>query len=387
MKKILWLIVMNFLVLVIIVTVFFAGAELYLRAKNSSPAKSFTAVGLPIYQKSDELTWEHKPEASLPEYPAGSGEPLEINCRGERGEQCREPGPIDSILMMGDSFTFGINAKQSAIFPVLLDKKLGINTDVRNQGTIGYTLDQYAAYLNKNIFGPMDAAKINGSSEFYKPDLVVLNIFVGNDITELRRHEVLEEKNNLPLRVKDAEVFVGDDGTLQSYSTPQPKSLAWYKLAQMFRAVALKTGAQKITKPTLTWPVFLAYDNPAQDPNLEDYWRNAENLIVSMNSELTKRGIQFLVVFIPMDVQVSHSYWSKYPGMPFDEEAFAARRPQTNLNVLCNTNGVLHVDLLPMLQADAKKDELYFAKDDTHFTEYGHQRVAEILELMVRELL
>lgn len=380
MKKILWLIVMNFLVLVITVTVLFAGAEIYLRAKNSSPAKSFTAVGLPIYQKSDELTWEHKPEASLPEYPAGSGEVLQINCRGERGEECREPGPLESVIMLGDSFTFGINAKQSAIFPVLLDKKLGINTEVRNQGTIGFTLDQYAAYIH-NLVGERERS---GSQQ---PNLVVLNLFVGNDITELRRHTVLEEQDGLPTKVKDSEVFVGDDGTLQSYTTPPPTSLAWYKFKQALASLALRTGAQKITKPTLTWPVFLSHTHPAQDPNLAQYWRTAENLIINMNTELTKRGIKFLVVFIPMDVQVSKSYWNKYPGMPFDEEAFAARRPQTNLNVLCNTNHILHVDLLPMLQADSQKDELYFAKDDTHFTEYGHRRVAEILEPVIREML
>ena len=184
MKKTLRLIGINLAVLAVIAVVLFIGSEIYLRAKSSSPAKSFTAVGLPIYQKSDELTWEHKPESVIAEYPDGSGEPLAINCHGERGEQCREPGPLESILMMGDSFTFGINAKQSAIFPVLLDEKLGINTNVRNQGTIGYTLDQYAAYLNNYIFG----ASHELVSESYKPDLVVLNIFVGYDISELCRH-------------------------------------------------------------------------------------------------------------------------------------------------------------------------------------------------------
>lgn len=383
MKKVLRLIAVNLLVLALVAAVLFVGTEIYLRVKNVYQARSITAVGLPMYQKSEAVTWEHKPETSsantpaLKEYPAGSGEELSLNCRGERGAQCRAPSAIETVVMLGDSFTFGINVKQSAIFPVLLDEKFGINTDVRNQGTIGYTLDQYAAYLNENILNNKD----------FKPDLVVLNLFVGNDITELRRHKVLEEQNNLPSKVFDEEVFVGEDNTLRSRTDSLPTSFAWYKFKQALASLALRTGAQKITKPTLTWPVFLPHTHQAQDPNLAQYWRTAENLIINMNTELTKRGIKFLVVFIPMDVQVSKSYWNKYPGMPFDEEAFAARRPQTSLNVLCNINGILHVDLLPMLQADSQKDELYFAKDDTHFTEYGHRRVAEILELMIRELL
>lgn len=380
MKKILRILGINLLVLLGVALVLFFGAEIYLRAKVQSPAKTFTAVGLPIYQKSDATSWEHKPEVNIAEYPAGSGEALQINCRGERGEECREPGPLESVIMLGDSFTFGINAKQSAIFPVLLDKKLGINTEVRNQGTIGFTLDQYAAYLHNLI----DERERSGSQQ---PNLVVLNLFVGNDITELRRHTVLEEQDGLPTKVKDSEVFVGDDGTLQSYTTPPPTSLAWYKFKQALASLALRTGAQKITKPTLTWPVFLAENNAAQDPHLPQYWRTAESVLFGLNRYLVAQKIKFLVVFIPMDVQISRSYWSKYPGMPFDQEAFEARRPQQHLSAYLKLINVSYLDLLPVFQSDAKKDDLYFEKDDTHFTEYGHQRVAEILEPVIREML
>lgn len=380
MKKILRILGINLLVLLGVGLVLFFGAEIYLRAKASSPAKTFTAVGLPIYQKSEATSWEHKPEVSIAEYPEGSGEALQLNCRGERGEECREPGPLESVIMLGDSFTFGINAKQSAIFPVLLDKKLGINTEVRNQGTIGFTLDQYAAYIHNLV----NERERSGSQQ---PNLVVLNLFVGNDITELRRHTVDAQADGIPTKVHDTEVFVGDDGTLQSYTTPPPSSLAWYKLRQAIKAIALKTGAEKITKPTLTWPVFLAADNPAQDPYLPKYWRTAESVLFGLDKFLSEHNVKFLVVFIPMDVQVSKSYWSKYPGTPFDDESFNARRPQQHLSAYLKLINVPYVDLLPQFQSDSQKDELYFAKDDTHFTEYGHRRVAEILEPVIRDML
>lgn len=380
MKKIARIVLVNFSVFIILLLVLFAGTEIYLRVKNTAITKTFTAVGLPIYQKSDVVSWEHKPGATIPEYPPNSGEMLSLNCRGERGDICSESSSTKSVLMLGDSFTFGINIKQSAIFPVLLNKKLGITTHVRNAGTIGYTLDQYAAYIHRDLTEAKKRSAI-------KPNLVVVNIFVGNDITELRRHNVLAEDEEVPTKVLDNEVFVGPDGSLQSYITSPPASLTWHKLSQAIHALALKTGIKKIAEPTLTWPVFISKNHPAQDPHLEKYWSTAQSVLANLHTYLDNRNIQLLVVIIPMDVQVSHSYWSKYPGMPFDDEAFRARRPQERLVLLLKTLKIPYVDLLPEFQQDAHLDDLYFAKDDTHFTEYGHARVAKILAPVIEAML
>lgn len=338
--------------------------EVYLRVNNALNFDSETAVGLEIYTNSPEMGWEHIPNTKFADY---EGEDLTINAFGHRDTV--KPEVENSILMLGDSFTFGINAKQSDIFPVLIDEELK-KYDLYNEGTIGYATDNHAAYLNKYILN---------ADQIVKPDLVVLNFFVGNDVTELRRHKVMLDDNGIPAVLEDDEVFVGEDGTLKSFATPEPKSYALYNLGNKWTAFKRKMGWSVNDKPTLTWPVFLSADHPAQDPKLELYWQSTEEYLKGIKTALELRDIDFFVTIIPMDVQVDQFYWSKYPGMPFGHEAYDAKRPQIRLAEFFDEQGIDYLDLLPVFQLNKRKEQIYFEKDDAHFTSYGHQVVANAI--------
>ena len=346
--------------------------EVYLRFNNALNFDSETAVGLEVFVDSEEMGWEHVPNTKVADY---EGEDLIINAVGHR--DTLKPDTEKSILMLGDSFTFGINAKQSEIFPVLIDDELE-DHDLFNQGTIGFTTDNHSAYLNKYI--------LNGDP-ILEPDLVVLNFFVGNDVTELRRHKVMLDDNGIPALLEDEEVFVGEDGTLQSLSTPEPVSHAIYNLGNKWEAFRRQMGWFVNDKPTLTWPVFLTSDHPGQDPNLEIYWKQTEDYLKGMKTALELRDIDFFVAIVPMDVQVDKSYWSKYPGMPFGQEAFDSKRPQNRLADFFEEEGIDYLDLLPIFQLNKRKDEIYFAKDDTHFTSYGHRVTADAILQKIQSYL
>jgi hypothetical protein len=346
--------------------------EVYLRINSALNFDSETAVGLEIFVDSEEMGWEHIPNSKVEDY---EGEDLIINAFGHRDEVQLDADK--SILMLGDSFTFGINAKQSEIFPVLIDEEL-TDYDLYNEGTIGFTTDNHSAYLNKYVLN---------EDKVLEPEMVVLNFFVGNDVTELRRHNVVLDNNGIPSILKDSEVFVGEDSTLQSLSTPEPFSHALYNLNNKWTALRRKLGFGINDKPTLTWPVFLSADNPAQDPNLEIYWQSTEEYLRGIKNALAERDIEFVVAIVPMDVQVDKSYWSKYPGMPFGQEAFDAKRPQNRLADFFVDEGINYVDLLPIFQLNKRKSQIYFEKDDTHFTSYGHQVTADAILQEIKNYL
>jgi hypothetical protein len=354
----------NLAVLVVFAVIAVGAYEVYLRVNNALNFDSKTAVGLPIFTDSEEMGWEHEPNSLIEDY---NGENLVINAFGHRDTVKLDAEK--SILMLGDSFTFGINAKQSEIFPVLIDEELK-GYDLYNEGTIGFTTDNHSAYLNKYVLG---------DDKVIEPDLVVLNFFVGNDVTELRRHNVLLDDNGIPAMLEDDEVFVGDDKTLQSLSTPEPVSHALYNLSNKWEAFRRQMGWYVNENPTLTWPVFLSAEHPSQDPSLEIYWSETEGYLKGIQEALDQRGIEFFVAIIPMDVQVSKVYWDKYPGMPFGQEAFDSKRPQNRLADFFTEEGIDFVDLLPIFQFDKRKEQIYFAKDDTHFTSYGHQVTANAI--------
>ncbi len=267
-------------------------------------------------------------------------------------------------MLLGDSFTFGLGVGQEETFTSQLDSRG--ECDYYNAGSNGYATDMHAAYLNKYF-------------DQFEFDHVVVNTFVGNDFTELRRHRIAATKNSIPSRVYDTEVFV-KDSALHSRNKAAPKSLALHVFGQKWEVFMKRLNVSSdLDEPTLTWPIFLADDHIAQDPNLDDYKKKTRKYFLGIRDFLEERDTPLLVNIIPMDVQVSQSYWDKYPGTPFDQEAFVANRPQKWLTALFDEGNIDYVDLLDVFRADPRRDELYFDEFNSHFNEYGHEVTAGVI--------
>lgn len=353
-----------FLFLFLIAAILFGGFEAYLRFSGVEEAEAKTVFELPIYESSLATSWYHASDLTYTDY---FGEDLKINSLGFRDEDPDREKPI--ILMLGDDFTFGRDVAQSKIFSSILDENLD-GFDLWNAGIIDYSALQYVAFLSENLVS---------SNTDLQPELVVINLFVGDDISELDEYDVLSETNELPDLVVHKRIFVDSEGFLRRINFDPEFSLAWQEIEKQFFG--------KIEQGLLSdWSVFLPVDHPDRDPDIDNRMRKVENYLVATNNLLENKGIDFLVVMMPLDAQVSRSYWPKYTNIPFDVSIMNMDLPQAKLKETFEEENIAYVDLLESFRADEMNGDLY-QEGTIYLSEYGHSLVAEVLFGKVEEIL
>ncbi len=328
-------------------------------------------VDMQIFEANEMYVWGHHPNTIYDK----TSPIISINSLGFRDEEIEitKPENTKRILVLGDSFTFGIKAEQEWIFTEVLEDKLNnlnddFNYEVINAGTIGYTIDnQYLLLKEKGL--QLDL------------DMVVIMFFVGNDVTELRRHEWITDENGDLIRIVDTQHYVDEKRRLRSKENDEPISYFINFVHKRLIILQKKLGLYNDPEgePTLTWPAFLEPDDPHGDPRLPMFWDQIDSTLVKIKEELDKRNIKLTVVAIPMDVQTDKKYWGKYSEMYFDDEAYEKNRPQQALKKLTDKYEIDFIDLLPYFRNVENHIWLYFEKEDPHFTFDGHKRTAEIL--------
>jgi GDSL-like Lipase/Acylhydrolase family len=355
----------------IVVALFFGIGEIGFRLFGSSHERTISGVGIAIYQPSATDVWEHKPGAFDKN---GYGDPppeISIDSIGLRDWEFKpEMAQGKNILMLGDSFTFGTGLWAKDTFPKLLEQqiraKYGTDWRVWNAGVVGTTIDDY--YMNLKKYYPI-----------LKPKIVVVNTFVGNDVTELGRHEWKKDWGGDLVRVTDDEIAVAHTGQLATAGKPVPVSLFWDFLQERF-SILFSKFSRPSEKYTLTWPVFLAPGHPGYDPRIPDLWERYFEAFDDLRRFCENNHVSLLVNVIPMDVQVSKSYWSKYSPLIFDDTSFQADLPQQQILGYCSKNQVDCLDPLSQFRENARKDILYFsALTDPHFDKSGHQLMSDLL--------
>ena len=245
--------------------------------------------------------------------------------------------------------------------------------EVINAGVIGHTIDDTYLYL-KN-----EGIKLN-------PEFVVYNFFVGNDVTELRRHQWILNSEQKLEKIVDTELEVDANHYLRPIlKTEKPRSYLGFWLKQKYEIYQKMHGKIIVDAAyTLTWPIFLSDSHPAQDPKLPEYWTRFTQVLREMKEYCDQHNLKLIVNIIPMDTQVSRNYWKKYPGTPFGEEEFAAQRPQKYFKKIAEHLKIPVIDPLFALQeADRKKSATYFP-NDTHFSPFGHRiTAAQIFQFLI----
>lgn len=333
-----------------------------------------TAVNLKIFEANDTYVWGHKPE--VVDY-NGYGDPtpeIRINKLGFRDDEILQYKYANKkrILVLGDSFTFGMGVAKDDIYLEILENMLNEHDDefsyeVINTGSIGYTLDnEYLLLKEKGLL--------------LNPDIILVGLFVGNDITEMRRHKWKLDGDDL-VSIIDTKHYVDEENRLRYRGEEEPASYLWNFVYTRWQILTKKIGiyGDPNNGPTLTWPVFLETDDEHGDPNLPEYWSKVESMLAAISKTTKENNAELLVFAIPMDVQTNKKYWDKYSEMYFDEEAWEKSRPQTRLKEYTNLMGIDFIDLLPYFREADDSKWMYWEEKDPHWTPEGNELAAEIL--------
>jgi hypothetical protein len=268
------------------------------------------------------------------------------------------------VLVLGDSFTLALETPQAETFHTLLEARTG--AEVIAMAASGYETQQ--EYLAYQYIG-----------RDYEPDVVLLVMYVGNDLVGNTR------RLDLP------HYALNGDGTL---------SLQGYPYTGAFN-LPLVTGQRSTFLMRHSMLAFIAGNlfrsrelNPVRDEDLCDYqiaenypdpqpddWALTEALLLALRDSVEAEGSQFRVVVVPMEFQVEQGYLDEFLN-ECEKPDWAAETPfQTRLMAFLAEHDIAALDLLPVLRAqrESGSDALYLAGSDIHWTAEGHVVVAETL--------
>jgi hypothetical protein len=324
-----------------------------------------------------------------------------INTEGYRGPLLRPAGAARRVVVYGDSFIAGEFADDSLTFVRMLERNLTAfaPTEVINAGVTGYGPDQ--AFL-----------RMRGEMDRLKPQIAVLAVFADNDMGDLMRDRLFRLRPDSAIE----EHHVVLHPILAQALTSQAHPSGWRRL-HLVRWIERKrrrsTESLPATRPTSgnepsfsvkgysAWAMFNAerqYNDLQTNPDtvldlLGDSYdvdvsatpdapsarykvALLDRLLGTMQSEMTKRGVPFVLVIIPSPIDACEAYdftvdTTKYPR-------YQRRRISGTVDSLAARHGIRRLDLWAPFRANNACD-LYYRGGDLHWKANGQALAARLL--------
>jgi len=316
-----------------------------------------------MYFEPDPYTGYRQKPLGRGHYPTGID--AIANSRGHRDAEVDVPKPegVFRILMIGDSFTVGANVEQEDAYPQQLERLLNDTSKARvevvNSGVGGWSPFQYAEYLN------------HYGAEF-EPDLVVVGVFVGNDIL-VDRFSVGQTRTAVLGRRIPRQAALNRLTTLRVLA---------YENSHIFRALMrIKPNDMNFERADCEdfSEIFLAIQRERVDVHLAQQADERARLVdgnvaqlVRMQSIASDMGAGFLVVVLPDENQINPALQAQIvPADKLDDYDFGM--PQESLRAGLLLNDIASLDLLEVFRSE----ERCLFMNDTHWIPDGHLLAAE----------
>lgn len=310
------------------------------------------------------------------------------NAHGQRDDETplAKPAGRHRILLLGDSFSVGVNVAQPDIYPQLLERALrercGPAVEVVNTAVAGWDPFQYARYYEH-------------TGERFEPDQVVVGFFVGNDaystslepgrqLTAVMGRRVHPPASTREARLLAARIWLyGHSHLARRWWNRELRVLAPEDFA---REPEPRDGGRFTSGYLGLQASRMGNHRKRNALQTELATRNVDE-IARIHARTRAAGIPLLVVLIPDENQVNaglrdaifadprliEQIFPRRADVPRDPRApFDLAMPQRLLAELFAARGIATLDLLPdFLAAEAR---LYM--NDSHWNEAGHRLVA-----------
>jgi lysophospholipase L1-like esterase len=277
-----------------------------------------------------------------------------LGYRGTHPQQILKPEKTKRLLVLGDSFTFGWGNSLENTFVQQLEDALGHQPEQRweviNAGYhAGHSPDSYYAYLLKEGLT-------------LQPDIVVIVLYSGNDIWDIKRNLWLETNDQgASKRIQSTILYMNHEGTILYPDAVLERYLPWnYRipfLRNSYNFIAISqlanqmAGINKLDQPFI-W----------KEHSVEEGWDRFK-LLVSAQEALSQASQHELFY-----VLISHDP-TRQPRHPDADARFA--------DILSGNPDRNWFDLRPYLG-----EESYY-QEDGHFNPRGNAIAAEkILEFL-----
>jgi len=402
-----------YLVMFIFVLVVLLGAgELITRInENQAYRKMLKGIEKSIYAEDPEIGFRFIPYSTVDK----QGYSIEINSEGFRDAEHSQKKKKFRILALGDSFLFGWKMSYQDMFITQLEDSFKGKVEIVKMGIPGNgTAKNYKVLKYKGLK--------------YKPDLIILNFYMGSDfIDDLRPPDRVI--NNNQTRALPFEAYENVGGKIYSYSKLRVAHfLRWRwtrwlimmrrgqnffnrlfiacekaaydnilrKLLNEHQRAALETNIA-LRQKTLDIKIralkernqiskYLMSEMGVFYNNYTNYFNKAiENnfkTLKEMNNLAKANNAEFVIVFVPSDIQINSILFKDIKiVLGLKDQDYDVLKPNKLLMSFCTRNNIRFIDLFPYLKdAYNKGIQLYLPDYDRHWTVEGHKIVARGLE-------
>lgn len=371
------------LLLLLIISLFFVLSETVIRMANPQPVYSNLLAMLgEQYAPGACIPFTLRPGYSArqpsQEHP-GRWVTVNINSLGFRGREItikKTPGKL-RILVLGDSYTFGVYVNDNETYPAVLErilKSYGVNAEVINAGYAdGWSPDEHYTWL------------VNEGLR-YQPDIVVYGFFIGNDITEIdERHWASLDENGLPNKVQNPDIYIDALGRIRSKVINEKTVVAngVYRMPLLreshivvFLARSCDALRRRLSQGNYRkwgedpFPFIFKKENTIAMQQQSGLFIK---VVKGMSLVAAREHAGFVVMEIPINFQVEPKLMVKVLGGQFP----LARDYFAEVASLFDAAGIRYINLLDSMR---KSKGAYFPRNgEVHFNSVGNRFAAEQL--------
>lgn len=340
-------ILFNFLIFGGVFVLLIGLAEVYLRLAGRTSDN---------FLKQDAvLGWVHMPDKKGWSVTREYRVPVEINQFGLVGPETtlEKPAGTFRIAFVGDSLTEAFQVSPEAAFPQLVEKRLNDLAGDKKIETLNFGVTSYGTVKELYV--------LENEVLKFKPDLVVLGFFTGNDFY-----------NNLEEKISS-----------QAQFTPWQKLKNWKKLWWRNHSTAYRWFLEKkarnqffsnpipVFTPSGYGPGSIFGENYSEETQMamaktQEYFKKVKNVAV-------EHQIPVLILILPSKEQVHETLRAS------DDQNLDWAKPNKILREFLIKENMLYLDTLPTFQSWAKINPkgLAFFKFDGHPNETGHWLIAK----------
>ncbi len=309
----------------------------------------------------------------------------EINSQGLRDREIplEKPANTYRILMLGDSYTFGIGNNLEDTFSKRLEQKLNslsrsVHYEVINGGCSSYApILEYLFLIHKGLK--------------FHPDLVILNYDISDVQDDHKYSQIAEfDEKGLPLKVNPIDVQYYYKEVKKGYKSSIPyldqSELYQFIISRIYQVKKNKEAPQFYQEAqVVAGNIEYDRDLPVRE-NIGDwkkYFDESARYLQMIHKLLQSKNIQFVITSYPYGTLVNEKEWEigrKLRG--FDQKVYSTKL----FNYLAEFSESEKIPFLNMTpDFKASKEFPLFYSYDGHFTPAGHEVAAKSLEKFLLE--
>ncbi len=337
------------------------------------------------------LGWSLEPNASLVSVDSQRGlrYRIDVNSLGLRDRKLALEKPRDTrrVLILGDSFVFGVGLNGGERFSDLLDRSLPDHVEVINGGVPGWGTDQEMLFYESSL-------------RRLRPDVVVLAFLGQNDVVNNGLRGPLIEVGTKPRFVCDGETLRLEPPTPPTRLSFSARARRTLRKSRLLLWVKRRFDMREYQHHAVEDPRFVTHGYEANrhlshwsvydvrgGEAIDGAWCVTERVLERLAADCREDSAELVVLAFPAQIEVDEPWRAemmKRTGVDPIHMDFA--RPYQRLAAFCAARGIEYHYPIEEFRAAAQKEPLYF-EHDAHPNVAANALVAELLRDVVASSL